>query len=515
MSRPPTNDFSDWFKDQDWYLRKNDTRKATHYFLDGGKGCVTDEAAFHTQLASALWHGEWVYAVEVRTEVFRMYADLDFLTQPSSDVGGGTPEVPDTLEIIRVVQKSMQDQGIRDDCLVLSAADKLMCKGGRDFRKTGLHVVFPETYVTKEQAKVLRVHIVRALESSFGPRPDYNPWSDVFDECVYKGNGLRMTGCRKAERCRDCQEQVAKVRQEGGDTRTVPCETCTEAHTGTPRRYLDKGRPYRITRVVKADGQESTEELCSLASDVLSLIRLTHIRSTRTKPSVNLDFDMPQELGSVISAVASRTHPKRSSKQAFSSDNMDAKTAFDGLEELRKFFDTRFPQQSKLVVTCLHFGSHITVRTESRWCENVGRNHMGNHVYLHVTRRGVQQRCHCNCETLDGRKFGLCRNYRSPTVPLPKSLQKRLFHKLDDNVLTFDESDTEDDALESLGGGSSAAGEEDTSSLFAPRGRTETFVRFMRTVKRNSVPASSSATGTALPAAAPKMRKLFSNQRGR
>ena len=71
-------DFWCWFRDQGWLLQKgSDKSTSTHYFLDGGKGRVEDPDAFHWQLARALFHHEKVFAVEVRTEVFRLYADLD------------------------------------------------------------------------------------------------------------------------------------------------------------------------------------------------------------------------------------------------------------------------------------------------------------------------------------------------------------------------------------------------------------------------------------------------------
>jgi hypothetical protein len=63
----------------------------------------------------------------------------------------------------------------------------------------------------------------------------------------------------------------------------------------------------------------------------------------------------------------------------------------------------------------------------SRWCGNLGRQHRSNTVYFVVTRKGVHQRCYCRCDTLEGRKYGLCKDYHSDTWPVPAAALAALF----------------------------------------------------------------------------------------
>jgi hypothetical protein len=64
---------------------------------------------------------------------------------------------------------------------------------------------------------------------------------------------------------------------------------------------------------------------------------------------------------------------------------------------------------------------------DDNFCINVDRNHTSSGVYFYITSSGISQKCYCKRETLDGRSYGMCKNFASTVIPLPKTLQTLLF----------------------------------------------------------------------------------------
>jgi len=54
----------------------------------------------------------------------------------------------------------------------------------------------------------------------------------------------------------------------------------------------------------------------------------------------------------------------------------------------------------------------------SSYCMNIGRNHNSNTVYFVFKADGMVQRCNCTCDTLVGRRYGLCKKYQSQVFQL-------------------------------------------------------------------------------------------------
>lgn len=67
------------------------------------------------------------------------------------------------------------------------------------------------------------------------------------------------------------------------------------------------------------------------------------------------------------------------------------------------------------------------LRSTSRWCGNIGRAHNSNNVYFQLTRAGVCQRCYCRCDTTEGRRHGLCKDYSSAVWPVPERVIDAFF----------------------------------------------------------------------------------------
>jgi Herpesviridae UL52/UL70 DNA primase len=66
-------------------------------------------------------------------------------------------------------------------------------------------------------------------------------------------------------------------------------------------------------------------------------------------------------------------------------------------------------------------------RSTSRYCLNIGKEHNSNNVYFLLGKQGAYQMCFCRCETLEGRRHGMCKDFHSAVFPLTKDLTIALF----------------------------------------------------------------------------------------
>jgi hypothetical protein len=51
------------------------------------------------------------------------------------------------------------------------------------------------------------------------------------------------------------------------------------------------------------------------------------------------------------------------------------------------------------------------VKTTSRYCENIRRNHNSNHIKIVIDGDFLYQKCFCKCETTSGRRMGFCKDF--------------------------------------------------------------------------------------------------------
>jgi hypothetical protein len=87
--------------------------------------------------------------------------------------------------------------------------------------KSGFHLVWPEIWITVENAKKLRILFIEKITDVFGERESFNTWEDVIDLAVYEDNGLRMVGCRKMSICKCCKRLMTSASDILDDDETV------------------------------------------------------------------------------------------------------------------------------------------------------------------------------------------------------------------------------------------------------------------------------------------------------
>jgi hypothetical protein len=157
-----------------------DKGPGTHVLMDGGILQVPFEQLdeFYVESVHAVRTGKKLYVVEQKTDVFKFFVDLDYK---------GPEALPDDviLNLVEVMHAVVQ----KGRCLIARAEPRDV----DNQVKTGVHIHWPDVFVTKSEALALRTRILLEL-------PDDPEWSQRIDASVYGGSGLRMLWSHKRDR---------------------------------------------------------------------------------------------------------------------------------------------------------------------------------------------------------------------------------------------------------------------------------------------------------------------------
>ena len=157
-----------------------DKGPGTHVLMDGGILQVPFEQLdeFYVECVHAVRLGKKIYVVEQKTDVFKFFVDLDYK---------GPEALPDDviLNLVEVMHSVVQ----KGRCLIARAEPRDV----DNQVKTGVHIHWPDVFVTKSEALALRTRILLEL-------PDDPEWSQRIDASVYGGSGLRMLWSHKRDR---------------------------------------------------------------------------------------------------------------------------------------------------------------------------------------------------------------------------------------------------------------------------------------------------------------------------
>lgn len=147
----------------------------THVLMDGGILDVPlDQVdSFYIEYIAAIRRGCKLYVVEQKTDVFRFFVDLDYKASSALN----ETLLTDVLEKMSSVVPGRQ--------LVARAPVRIV----DGLVKSGVHIHWPDTLVTRQEALAYRTKILMELD---GPE-----WADFIDASVYGGSGLRMLWSHK------------------------------------------------------------------------------------------------------------------------------------------------------------------------------------------------------------------------------------------------------------------------------------------------------------------------------
>jgi hypothetical protein len=345
--------FKDELSAKGWMLRAGSTREqppATHLFLDQGRAAVPDDMAgvFLNSYTNALLRGETVCCVELKTTIFKMFFDVDALVARAEDA-----EI--LYEAFELLNRAAAQFWILPETprLVVCSAPP---KNHPDGIKYGFHLVWPTVYVNAPIALAFRSHAIELLQDACASL--VNSWQDILDACVFKSNGLRMP-------------------------------------------YSDKGiegRPYLPTHRADANGPHVIESI-----SVIEKRAFIHELSLRT-------FDQPltpcrngiEQLADEAAYAIGKNRGQGSSVrlEAFADILPAVQAALPACYETQRF------------VGAFRMEHAVMLRSSSRFCQCVDREHRTSTVYFCITRRGVNQRCYC-------RKEEACTTYSSEWYTLP------------------------------------------------------------------------------------------------
>ena len=372
--------FKQWCQEN----RLNNASNLSHVLMNGGKLSIPEDRLkeFYKVYCDAVKSGEKLYVVEQKSELYNFFVDLDYKSKESLDL-------PEVESIVKVICNKVKAHGGKD-ALVCLAPPK---KAGKDMVKTGIHINFHGFVVDQRAAIALRQHILIALYTA---KPSVE-WSDVVDASVYgdasrgsRGSGFRMPWSLKRARCEDCGGKGCSVCENHGRVDQVAY---------LPVYMYRHGPLLSMLQRIDQTPDPTTLEMSSVRS---SATTHANVHPTNT-------------------AFKEGSFTKHETNDEFADE--------DAIADLEAFVQKYMEGQasSRLTKAYRQKNGNLIVATTSRYCENTGRDHGGNHVWFLVNDACVMQKCFCRCETLVGRQFGFCKDFTGKEYKLTSDVKKALF----------------------------------------------------------------------------------------
>lgn len=359
--------FRDEMMSRGWWMRAGAQTPATHLLLDGGRLCVPDDHAgtFLNMYFNAVLRKERVAVVELKTPIFRLFFDID--ARVATDATDLTP----TLQCIYAA--------VHEFWAISGAVRMLVCaappKPQDDGTKLGFHVVFPTVYVNAPIALAFRDVLLKALDDAC-PDTCLNTWADAIDPCVFKANGLRALYSSKGP---------------NEDRAYVPWGHVETSGTEPLHKNIE-----RVGTLTAPDKRVWVHE-CSL--------RVFNATLTPCVGGHDTIADQPDvhRAGGVI---------------------VGRSVALDAYAEWLPKVQGALPAMyaTQRFVGVFKTDTAVMLRSSSRYCQHVGREHRTSTVYFCISRRGVCQKCYCRkddsgCALFSSQQYPLADEVITAFVP--------------------------------------------------------------------------------------------------
>ena len=377
--------------------RRTNGSEITHVLMDGGILYVpwskVDE--FNKVYVQCVQRGgEKLFVVEQKPKggVYNFFVDIDY-----KDADGNFLEMEQIKTISTIIHDTVKSFGVGlVKCLVSSALPKKVFRG---LTKTGVHLNFPGFIVNQESAVALMHHIVSALSRVYSGVD----WSKVIDDSVYgnpyegtQGSGFRLPWSHKKSKHVDCEGKGCPVCSQTG--RIVESEyfSVFVSCGGGDLTYVD---------------QDITLEKLEMAT-------------------VRVRDGTPVKVPPPTDTVVNKNKVVRQKKEGSFTKTQSKNEVFPELiPDIETFIRQYLPGQStSRVHSIFKFHSILLVKTNSKYCENIGRDHGSNHVWFRIESDGsIVQKCFCTCDTVVGRKKGLCKDFTGRPHRLSPSIKTKLF----------------------------------------------------------------------------------------
>ena len=350
-------------------------RNISHVLMDGGVLTVPFDRLnlFYEICVQCIKSNEHIFVVEQKTEFYNYFVDVDFNHDTPLDLN-------DILNFSKIIFSVVKKFSSEEQLAVISTSNPKK-KGSKI--KTGIHINFPGLTIDKANAIQLMYHIINELK---GEAPEYD-WFKFIDPSVYgtignssKGSGFRMPWSHKKSKHEDCKGSG--------------CDACSQSGKITEGMYL----PICVLttheeKIIKQDPDENT-------------LWLTTIRSEKKQEDV---LQIP-------SVVNFENMPKTTKREGGFTKNQTKNEFVSGeLKVLLEIFIRKNLEGQKDARVSKIFKNKTSylVQTTSKYCENLKRNHSSNHVwfFMDAKNKTICQKCFCRCETTEGRRHGLCKDF--------------------------------------------------------------------------------------------------------
>lgn len=357
--------------------------ECTHLSLGTVKGSFTIprslDDAFQLKYARAIAKSaEHLSLIEVKTDVFPLFADLDWKSQVTRE---------QLLEVAKFVSQQaflIYAPSSREHVVVVATRQPVE-RGG--CYKNGMHIHWPGIHTTAASAQVFRRTAVERCRERFGGMVETD-WEGTIDEHVYKGSGLRMLYSRK-----QCAEDVYAP--------TWKIQLAVEDLSGLRQPIL-----------------QSVQDIPP-AADGDQVVRWIRMCSVRQRGGVKTPL---QECVEEASGEG-ETGPKI---------QCDLEVHSRGLEALKQVLPPCYRTCKFIKLTKGEDRAFLT--PDVRTCLNLEPDasgqpgaHKSNNVYFVISSATTYQACFCSCETVEGRLNGPCKSFRSNHFPTPQELAQSLF----------------------------------------------------------------------------------------
>jgi hypothetical protein len=406
------NSLTKWLRVTNQFSSEDDDVKPTHLMLNGYKLYIKNENAeiFYKKYCESLQENADLYVVECKREIFKLFFDLDFLLSSEKYEEIMKTDIENNVftEIIRIINDVIYDFYNRYyDCIVTTADIKLVKKLYKneenpenvsyiEFVKKGFHLHFPDININKNYALEIRKTCINKLLKY----KEYfeNSINDIVDEHVFTSSGLRMTGSKKGH------------------------------YVSQTREFVCEGRPYNLLFTLK-DNQINYEYKNELNDNLLMLIIKTSIVTkdeyiTNIINNPNLECEDCEE-------DSNKFKENLDEEERQGTWNRLSRNDLRHIEILR-FFNCNVSNYNIKDIKRIYYSDNESVYilcSQSKYCSNIGKNHNSEHIYFKLNREGICQKCFCKCDTMDGRKYGFCKDYSSTIIPCTPHLRKMLNFK--------------------------------------------------------------------------------------
>lgn len=354
----------------------NNARNLSHVLMDGGILSIPFDKLreFYEVYIQSIKANEKIFVVEQKTETYNFFMDIDYKDDESLSLD----QVKSICQII--CDKVQTFKSIK--CIISVGEPKP--KDG--LIKTGIHLNWPGLVVNQAGAIQLMHHVVHTLEKIYSAKD----WTKIIDSSVYgsvgtKGSGFRMPWSHKKTQHSECKG-VGCTNCDGGkfiEGEYVPvfeyCEGVIQSvdHTITMEKLL-----MSTVRTIETVVTEIPELVILCQPIPKKFHREGDFTTTETKNEIN-----DSELLLLLEIFIRKSM----------SENINN-------VQVRKDDDIR-------VLNIFKYKDIHLLKTTSRYCENIKRNHNSNHVKLIIDNGFIYQKCFCRCDTTEGRQLGSCKDF--------------------------------------------------------------------------------------------------------